>query len=150
MARRPVPGDIVRIDYAEDRHTYGQVLTTPYVGIYDLQATGDMNIGEIIAAPVLFVVAVYDRVVSRGWSSVGKAPDGAPRIAIPEYFMQDMFQPASCQIIDAQGNARPATPQECAGLERAAVWDAVHVEERLRDHYAGRPNAYLESLKLRT
>jgi hypothetical protein len=34
-------------------------------------------------------------------------------------------------------------------LERVAVWDPAHVEERIRDHYAGRPNAHLAYMKVR-
>ncbi|GGM57342.1 hypothetical protein GCM10011608_47820 [Micromonospora sonchi] len=45
---------------------------------------------------------------------------------------------------------RPAGPAEdCVGLERAAVWDAAHIEERLRDQHAGRPNPHLEHLCLK-
>jgi hypothetical protein len=28
------------------------------------------------------------------------------------------------------------------------VWAAEHVEDRLRDHYAGRPNQWVESLRI--
>ena len=42
-----------------------------------------------------------------------------------------------------------ATPTECAGLERAAVWSASHVEDRLRDYRAGRPNTWVRPLKQR-
>jgi hypothetical protein len=44
----------------------------------------------------------------------------------------------------------PATAQECAGLEVAAVWDPEHVEDRLRDHFDGRPNIWVESIRLET
>lgn len=43
----------------------------------------------------------------------------------------------------------PATPEECAVLERAAVWDPGHVEDRLRDHFAGQSNKWVESLRLK-
>jgi hypothetical protein len=39
--------------------------------------------------------------------------------------------------------------ERCVGLERAAVWDPEHVEDRLRDHRAGVPNKWVESLALR-
>src|SRR5687768_388149 len=142
-----VPGDLVRIDYAEGRHTYGQILTKPYVAVYDMQATDELSAEEIVTAPVLFIVSVYDRGVSRNWPAVGKAPAGTPAIEVPEFFMQDMFNPQSCKIIDVEGNMRPATPQECAGLERAAVWETEHIADRLSDHYAGRPNPHLETMK---
>jgi len=35
------------------------------------------------------------------------------------------------------------------GLERAAVWGPSHVEDRLRDHYAGRKNKWVESLRIK-
>ncbi|WP_395358305.1 hypothetical protein ACHGLA_01160 [Streptomyces sp. YH02] len=34
----------------------------------------------------------------------------------------------------------PAAPEECVGLERAAVWDAHHIERRLLDTFLGLPN----------
>lgn len=34
---------------------------------------------------------------------------------------------------------RPATYDECVGLEVAAVWDDVHVEKRLSALFAGKP-----------
>jgi len=43
---------------------------------------------------------------------------------------------------------RPASREECAGLEAAAVWEPEHVEDRLRDHFAGRPNKWVESLRI--
>ena len=42
---------------------------------------------------------------------------------------------------------RLAIAEECVGLERAAVWEPEHVEDRLRDHFAGRSNRWVESLK---
>jgi hypothetical protein len=42
-----------------------------------------------------------------------------------------------------------ATRAACAGLERAEVWDPEHVEDRLRDHRAGRANKWVESLALK-
>lgn len=42
----------------------------------------------------------------------------------------------------------PALLEECENLEVAAVWDAHHVEDRLRDHFDGRPNEWVESMRL--
>lgn len=43
---------------------------------------------------------------------------------------------------------RPATVEECSSLETAAVWSTKHVEDRLRDHFAGRPNKWVLSLRV--
>ena len=37
---------------------------------------------------------------------------------------------------------------EVAGLERATLWSASAVEERLRDHVAGEDNRWLEELSI--
>jgi hypothetical protein len=44
---------------------------------------------------------------------------------------------------------RAAEPQDCVGLERAAVWEQESIEERLLDALLGRPNADEERLKVR-
>lgn len=150
MARNGTPGDIVRIDFDEQRHTYGQLLTDPYVAVYDLATDQDeTDMAKVVTRPILFIVAVHDRAIGRAFPVVGRAPAGSAPPPVPEYFMQDMFNPRNCKIIDVEGNMREVTPQECVGLERAAVWEAEHVAERIRDHYAGRPNPHLESMKLR-
>jgi hypothetical protein len=51
-------------------------------------------------------------------------------------------------LIYLRGVVRSATRAECVGLERCAVWAPEHVEDRLRDHFRGRPNKWVESLAL--
>lgn len=150
MARNGVPGDIVRIDVDQGLHTYGQLLAPPYVAVYDLATAEEVGMADVVDRPILFIVAVDDRAVARGgWPVVGTAPEGSPAVAVPLFFTQDQFNPSRCKIIDVAGNVRPATVEECEGLERAAVWAAEHVTERIRDHYAGRPNVDLEHMRLR-
>jgi hypothetical protein len=42
---------------------------------------------------------------------------------------------------------RPATIDSCRDLEIAAIWSPEHVEDRLRDHFDGHPNKWVESLR---
>ena len=42
--------------------------------------------------------------------------------------------------LKATGMERSVTPKECVGIERASVWDAPHIAERLLDTFMGRPN----------
>lgn len=149
MARTGAPGDIVRIDFDAGQHTYGLLLADPYVAVYDLPGAGDPpEPTGLLGRPILFILAVHDRALARDWPVVGRVPPGSPLPAVPEFFLQDMFNPQSCKIIDVEGNLRQVPPEECVGLERAAVWEAEHVAERIRDYYAGRPNPHLESMKL--
>ena len=41
---------------------------------------------------------------------------------------------------DTAGMKKRVSPEECVGVERASVWDDHHIEERLLDHFMGRPN----------
>lgn len=40
-----------------------------------------------------------------------------------------------------------SSTDDLSQLERYAVWSQSHVEDRLRDHFAGRPNKWVESLR---
>lgn len=46
------------------------------------------------------------------------------------------------------GKETPATKTEAKGLERAAVWDPEHIQDRLRDHYMGRLNKWVKLLRI--
>jgi hypothetical protein len=47
------------------------------------------------------------------------------------------------------GEQRPATAEECKGLEPAATWFSMHVQERLEDYFAGRPNIQSQAMRRR-
>ncbi|MBP7282109.1 MAG: hypothetical protein KBA66_11060 [Leptospiraceae bacterium] len=47
-------------------------------------------------------------------------------------------------FIEENGIRRPATKEECKGLERLAVWTPEGIKKRLNDYYAGRNNYYLQ------
>jgi hypothetical protein len=149
--RKGQPGDIVRVDVGDDQYTYGVLLTDPFVAVYDIltKAGSEVEPIELLGRSVLFIAAVYDDAIGRDWPIVGSVPAGSRLPAVPEQFTQDRYNPQSCQIIDADGNTRPATPQECVGLERAAVWEPEHVVGRIQDHYAGRPNFIVERFKVK-
>lgn len=144
-------GAFIRIPLDSETHTFGRILKSPFVAVYDCQSKDESAHGEQIAAsPVLFVVAVMDRAVKTGrWQIIDRIPLEESEIRIPDQFMQDRFNPLKCRIIDSSGTSREATIEECEGLEPAAVWEAEHVEQRIRDHYAGRKNVYVESMKLK-
>jgi hypothetical protein len=55
----------------------------------------------------------------------------------------------TCTIYDTDGLERDATPEEYVGLERAAVWEAHHIETRLLDTFEGRPNETVQFLRVK-
>ncbi len=152
MARKkwPALGSIVKIPF-DDTQTYARVLESPYVAVFDASGLDDTAIPEILARPVLFFVGVYEDILKQGeWPVIGRAPLGDDELLVPDQFIQDPDMPEDIQIITVEGDTRDATIEECVGLEAAAIWDREHVEDRLSDHYAERPNAFLDSLALAT
>jgi hypothetical protein len=71
-----------------------------------------------------------------------------PELATPtDYFMKDKQTGRFSIYRSSDGSTRDSTYDECKGLEAAAVWEPEHVEDRLRDHFAGRPNRWVGQLQ---
>jgi hypothetical protein len=90
--------------------------------------------------------------VTKGvWLVAGTIDLTEADLASPVFFKKDPINGAlSIYVSDAESglsHERPATKSEIEGLECAAVWDPQHVEDRLRDHFAGRTNKWVESLR---
>jgi hypothetical protein len=139
MARRVrwQPGAVVAARLRDGRVYAGRLLEFPWVAFYagsDDQPPGQP--ADVTGRPVLRTLAVHDGLLDEGWSVVGVAPlDESLRP--PPQFIQDLFDPADLQVVDAAGHSRPATPDEVRGLERAAVWAPEHVEDMLVAHARG-------------
>ena len=141
-------GDVVRIPLEDGWHTYAQVLPEASFAFYDARGENEMTIDQIVGRPVLFVVPVMDYAVKKGvWPIVGHVLPGQ-LVKSPPRFIQDALNKSHFEIYE-DGETRPATREECIGLERSAVWDPTHVQDRLRDYYAGRANKWVESLKIK-
>jgi hypothetical protein len=133
-----------------DWHAYALMLESVDMAFFDARSASDLPIDEIVARPVLFRLAVHKSAYNTGrWPKVGSVsvPErlrgGVPR------FRQDPIN-GRLDISDDGGTTfRAETLDECRGLECLAVWEPEHVEDRLRDHYAGVPNKWVESLRPR-
>lgn len=144
-----IEGAILKIQFTPSTHTYARLLRSPILAFYDSISTVDIPIESIITRPVLFKIAVMRKAITSGrWSQIGVVPLDASLLVPPTFFRQDGLNPNKL-FLHTAGIERPATREECVHLERAAVWEAEHVEERLRDYYAGRPNRWVESLRLK-
>lgn len=149
--QKRVVGDVVRINLGDGFHSYARVLEEGLFAFYGCRVSEEeLSIDRIIASPILFYAAVMDYAVKKGrWPVVGHAPLGDVLLNPPPRFMQDALRKDRFRIYEKGGKIRPATKEECIGLERTAAWDPDHIEDRLRDHYAGRKNKWVESLKIR-
>lgn len=125
-------GAVLRVDFAPGWHTYALTLTDAEFAFFDAATQAELPAEEAVRRPVLFRWCINNDAVTSGrWPRVGKAPVPAGLAAsIPK-------ATALRDGIYQNGVIRPATPEECEGLEPAAVWEPEHAEARLRRHYAG-------------
>ncbi len=144
------PGAVIRRTLSDGYTYYGRLLEFPWAAFYDARTQEPLEESvEIVAHRPLFTVAAHKSLIEDGgWEVIGELPLEESLRPPKEQFIQDDLDPGDCRIIDDQGNSRDATPAECEGLEAAAVWEPEHLADRLIDHYAGRPNIWVEDLKL--
>ena len=142
------PGQVYRVDFEEGWHTYGRMLEDrPYFAFHDWRVqVPAADLLEVVKSPVLFVVAVrwHYHHQGRSWPSVGNVPLDVVDTPIPLQFILSPPDSTRPILADSKGGRWPATLEQCVGLEPVMVWDADHVEQRLADHYAGRPNHWVE------
>lgn len=145
-------GDIVQISLDTKFHTYAHITTSPFIIFYDGKYETDLPIDKIPELPQLFVLSVYDYAIRDGiWPVIGYSKLSSDKLSTPYMFKQDIATGAlSIYHADFSDTnyERSATFEECEGLERAAVWEPNHVVDRLIDHYAGRKNKWVESLRI--
>jgi len=150
--QRRTIGAIVEIDLGDGYYSYARILDYASFAFYDiLSAERVGTIKQITDKPILFTLAVYNDVVSSGhWVKIGTVPLPHSLQTLPTQFIQDALHPGRFELYyPNSGKIQPVPKEACEGLERCAVWDANHVEERLRDHFAGRPCKWLkEDLEL--
>jgi hypothetical protein len=143
------PGALFRISAGQEFACALMLAEFPYIAFYPADANFETD-GEPISQP-LFVVAVTRGAYSTGkWGRPVRVLPPDKVIPIPRFFWQNVTGNGACRILDPVAHRTfTASPDECIGLERQAVWDDVHIESRIIDAYAGRPNIYAESLKVR-
>jgi len=138
-------GDVVRIKIGLKEYAYARVLENPLCAFYDYKTSDFTEIDVIIQKPILFKVWIANYSYKEdNWEIVGNRPLDAITSEIPWFFKKDTI--TKKLSLYRNGEERKATLQEVEGLECAAVWNPEHIEDRLRDHFAGRENKWVRSL----
>lgn len=147
-----VVGDVLKIDFGDGTHSYAQVSTDPLIIFFDCRTSEDLSVEEVAFLPVAFRLWVHNKDIEKGnWGRIGNAPVRAELLIQPLMFKQD---PISGRLahhhnsFEATNYERDARLSECRGLECAAVWEARHVEDRLRDHFAGVENKWVRCMAI--
>jgi hypothetical protein len=141
-------GDIVRIDLGDGCYAYAIRLEAPLFAFFDLRSAAEVSVDEVRARPVLFAVWVMDRATrKKSWRVIGRVElDAEDPLEQVQFFQKDPIT-GKMRLYRNDMRGPPLTLAEAETMECAAVWDPEHVEDRLRDHFAGRPNKWVESLR---
>jgi hypothetical protein len=144
-----VPGSLFKVPVQGHDHAFALMLAEfPYVAFYAKDASFD-DAGAPIDAPMFTILVAKPAYASGGWGRPVRqlARDSIP--AIPRFFWQSPVKKSDCKIVEPIKRRVPATPSECVGLEPEAIWSADHIVSRIVDTYEGRPNAFVESLRVK-
>lgn len=144
--QRWTEGAILKIEMGDGSYCFAQTLVSPLIGFFDLRTNDVPSTVEIANRNFLFCVWVMRYALTQGiWRKIGKAPFDREAALSLKFFKQD---PINGKLYIYGDHADiPATYEDIVGLECAAAWDPEHVESRLRDHFAGRPNVWVESMR---
>lgn len=141
-------GDVIAIALGDGTYSYGRVLREPLIAFYNLRSETILPMESVLSCPIAFVLFVMNYPITDGtWPVIGNAPLAGNLLDEPLFFKRDSISGALTIYRDSTGKEIPATREQCKNLERAAVWEPNHIVSRLQDHFAGRPNKWVESLR---
>ncbi|ENU91284.1 hypothetical protein F971_03191 [Acinetobacter vivianii] len=142
-------GDILLIKLSNNTFCYGRVLTDPLFVFYDLNTSKPLlDINQITEKNILFKVWVMKHAITSGrWEVIGNQTLEDTLVRSPLFFKQDILSKELSIYNPTTGQEIDASYEECKNLERAAVWEPEHVEDRLEDIFEGRNNKWVESLR---
>ena len=149
--KRTKEGDVIAINLGNLSYGYGIVLNSSSTGFYNLQTKNlELNVNFITSHSILFKVPVMNSAFkSEKWHIIGNIELNDDLKQRVYFFTRDMFDHSISIYYEdgTEGIDIPATYEEVKDLERAAVWDPEHVEDRLRDHFNGVPNEWVKQLR---
>ena len=148
MVERACEGVVVAIPLGNGWFGLGRALTFPIIEFYDFQSKEIPKLSELSDKPVAFRVWVMrSALTGRRWKRLGRLPLKPTEAGKRWFFKQ---HPDGSLFRTRDGDEEiPASWEGVSELERAAVWSPHHIEDRLRDHFSGRANKWVESLRAR-
>lgn len=133
-----------------DYYVFGRIIEGYIFVFFDFQSSKeDIDLDMLLEQNILFSIHVgWAAITSKRWKVLAIKPLEEKFRAVVPFFVQEIGNDDLCWI-DYDGERIQVSKIECIGLERLATWNAIHVEQRIRDHYDGKPNLYLLGLELR-
>jgi hypothetical protein len=141
-------GDVYQVPLGNGRFAYGVVLERPKIGFYDYCDEGLANIQQVTSNTIAFMIWVHDDAF-RAWSKVAHTEPSSKVLQPSKFVKQDPITGELFATITGSEEIPVRSKEEASRMERAAVWEPEHVADRLRDHFDGRPNKWVGSMRLK-
>ncbi len=137
-------GMVFRINLQEDgAYAYGQVATDVDNIFFDhVDKEGQWTlVEELLQKPLTFYATVDRYVLKEGlWEILGIWPVKSEHQVFPPSFGYDLIKNTYYKFKPGTLEKIPCTLEETYGHQVLASYGHGSVEQRLRDHFAGRPN----------
>lgn len=139
-------GDLIEIHVHGLFYCYAQIIPHNEFAFFDLKTMEPINDYSVLdTRNVLFVICVYRYVVAEGiWRIVGNRPVRNDLLSVKMKYIYDKFTKKFELYNPETGAITSATKEMARGLERCSIWGDNHVEDRLYDHYYGRPCIWMK------
>ena len=142
-------GKLTSIELDTNLYGFGCIREEPLVSFFDLfKTTPIISMQELDSIEPSFSIWVMNYALrKKSWQTldIELSPE---HFLLPKFFfIKDALSGELYKTIDGSQQIE-TTIDECRELERAAVWDPEHVEERLFDLYKRRPNKWVELYKI--
>jgi hypothetical protein len=132
-------GDFIVLPIEHDLYGFGRILSVASMGFYDLISPAIPPLEELETRRFLFVVPAEGWPIRSGrWKVIGNRPlPDALRTPIAYY-----LNPPGTDFVEIiEGNKiRPYAGEDLTKMERFVGLAPWSVEERIRSHFAGRPD----------
>ena len=123
---------------------FGRVVRRGHLACYDLKSPVTPSLDEIEKARILFVVPVhFDEFATGRWKNIGKRLLTGEANMPVKYFREDPI--TGFVDIYIEGKFQPHAGEDLTKLECLGVCNAGHIEARLKNHFAGRPDPEVEA-----
>lgn len=144
--RRRTVGDLVAIALDDRRTMFAWVLDDPLMAFFELVTAPDRAppVDAILKSRVLFRIWVMHSAL-RDWPVVGHVDPPPSERAARQFAKWDSVA-KQWTLFDGERES-PILGDAWRDHEPAAVWSATQVVDRLLDSVAGKPNAWLESMR---
>ena len=139
-------GMVFRVNLHEGTYGYGQIATEiKYIFFDHMDKEGQRTpVEEILQKPMAFYATVDRYILREGlWEILGIWPVKPDHQVFPPSFLYNPFKKIYYKYKPGTVEEISCSLEETYGCERLSSRGHGSIEQRLRDHFAGRPNYYV-------